>query len=348
VTSKLPTPEPFRFTFTQPYETFINGQPAPVPYVVDGLLTQGGLSIVGAKPKEGKSSVSRYEAACVAAGIPCLGRDTVQGDVILINLEDPLMHVDNCLKALRYDPDAGHGKIRIATRLTPSITETFGALVDALARLPDVRLVIVDHLAKFLRVKDLSDYIPVQEGCQRLRDVAREFPNVHIQALAHCKKVQTDDPFDQILGSTALRGEPDTNLIIFRQDGERFITSETRVGRALQATQLKAELVTSAGADVVREFSLGVPLEQWQSERRHKAEKKQGTNYKDGIIKYLETCPGTAALQQDVLHNVSGKTERITDAIRELTAERILSAEGSPKILTLLQGDELKLYLICS
>jgi hypothetical protein len=100
-------------------------------------------------------SLSRCLGAAVAAGKPFLGRDTEQGEVILLNLEDPLIHVDNCLKALGYDPDDGHGKIHIATRLTPNITETFDALVDALAKRPDVRLVIVDHLAKFLRVKDL-------------------------------------------------------------------------------------------------------------------------------------------------------------------------------------------------
>ena len=172
----LITPRPFRFTFTKPYESFVNGEPAPVPYVVDGLLIQGGLSILGGKPKQGKSSLSRYLATCVAAGRPFLGRDTEQGDVILINLEDPPNHVDNCLKALGYDPDAGHAEITITTNLSPEINETFDALVNELAIQKDVRLVVIDHLAKFLRVKDLSDYMPVQMGFQRLRNVAREFP----------------------------------------------------------------------------------------------------------------------------------------------------------------------------
>jgi AAA domain len=163
-------PEPFRLTFARAYASFIDGQPPPVPYVVDGLLTQGGLSILAAKPKEGKSSLSRYLASCVAKGTPFLGRDTAQGDVILVNLEDPLMHVDNCLKVLGYEQVEGQGLIEITTRLSPDINETFNALRDAVAERPNLRLIVVDHLAKLLRLKDLNDYMLVQQGFQRLRD----------------------------------------------------------------------------------------------------------------------------------------------------------------------------------
>jgi hypothetical protein len=345
---QITPPEPFRLTFTRAYATFVDGQPPPVPYVVDGLLTQGGLSLLGGKPKNSKSSLARYLGKSVAMGTLFLGRDTEQGDVILINLEDPPMHVDNCLKALGYEEGGGHGQIEITTKLSPSINETCDALVDALVKRPDVRFIAVDHLAKFLRIKDWSEYIPVQQGFQMLHDIAREFSRLHIQVLVHCKKVETSDPFDQILGSTALRGEPDTNVVIFQQNGERFLVSETRVGRPLPATLLKAELVTSAGADVVSSFSLGVPFDEWQSDLRGRAEKGQGANYRDGVIKYLQTCDGDTAYQQDVLKNVTGKSERVVEAIKELNHDGVLIAEGSPRTLKLLDGEALKLYRLIS
>jgi RecA-family ATPase len=59
-----------------------------IPCVIEGLLTQGGFSILAGKPKLGKSSLSRYEAVCVAKGQPFLGRDTTKGDVLLISLEE--------------------------------------------------------------------------------------------------------------------------------------------------------------------------------------------------------------------------------------------------------------------
>lgn len=257
-----------------------------------------------------------------------------------------MSHVDNCLKALGYDPKAGHEEIRLTTRLSSSVDKTFKALEAAVTEHRNVRLIVIDHLAKFLRVKDLADYMPVQAGFSRLRDVAREHPHLHIQALAHSKKVQTDDPFDQILGSTALRGEPDTNMIMFERNGERFITTEARVGRAISATKLQAELVTSAGADVVNDFSLGVLLDDWQAEKHVEAERKQAEDYQDRILAYLQNCDGHKALQQQVISSVTGNAKRITDAIKVLVDTGMLIAAGSPRTLTLTSGDALSLYML--
>jgi hypothetical protein len=191
----------------------------------------------------------------------------------------------------------------------------------------------------------MSEYMPVQMGFQRLRNVARDHPHLHIQALAHSKKVQTDDRFDQILGSTALRGEPDTNIMIFEQHGERFLTTETRVGRAIPASQLLATVVTSAGADVVSQYSLGVQLDDWQAEKRDIAEKKQAEGYQDRVIAYLQTCASQTALQQQVIDSVTGNTKRITDAIKLLVDTGMLKASGSPRTLTLVGRAALSLYI---
>jgi hypothetical protein len=156
----------------------------------------------------------------------------------------------------------------------------------------------------------------------------------------------TSDPFDQILGSTALRGEPDTNVVIFQQNGERFIVSETRVGRALPATLLKAELVMSAGADVVKDFYLGVPLSEWQSEKQDKAASKDSAAYEHRVVDYLQACTGMEALQQDVLRNVTGKTDRVLGAISRLAGEGVVMAEGAPRMITLQDGPALDLYLL--
>jgi hypothetical protein len=331
-----PPTEKFQFTFTSPYSSFVNGVPAPVPYVVEGLFIQGGLSITAAKPKHGKSTLSRCSATCVTQGSPFLGRETVQGDVILINLEDPLWHVGNSLSALGYREIDGHGKIVVTERLHPSIDANCDALGNELAKRSDVRLVIVDTLAKFLQIKDWSENMPVQRGFQRLHDIAREYSHVHIHALVHCKKVETSDPFDQILGSTALRGEPDTNVVIFQQNGERFITTETRVGRPLPPTLLKADVATVAGADVVTNFYLGLPLGQLQAESRDRAATSETVNYAKRVVDYLQSCPGNTALQQNVLANVTGKDDRLLSAIHDLVAMGAVVVGGPPRTLTLV------------
>jgi hypothetical protein len=50
----------FQLQFISPYSTFQEGGPTPIPFVIDGLLTQGGFSALGAKPKQGKMLLASW------------------------------------------------------------------------------------------------------------------------------------------------------------------------------------------------------------------------------------------------------------------------------------------------
>jgi AAA domain len=335
----------FQLEFIKPFSTFrADGTAPPTPYVVDGLLTQGGLSVLGAKPKVGKSSLSRCLAVSVAKGITFLGRETTKGDVILCSLEDPRSHVDNCLDVLGYDLQID-SRIEIVERVSADREESVAAIREALTANPNCRLLIVDHLAKFLNLRDLSEYMPTMNGMRLLHDLARDFPRVHVLCLAHSKKVRCDDPFDGILGSTALRGEPDTNIVLMNEGGERVIVTETRVGRAIPATILKAEMVQSAGSDVVKDFTLGELFDQSVKDRAEKKAKNQCVQYCHRVVDFLEAQDGQTATQTDILSGVTGKTERIVEAIRILEEDLVVSVTGTPKEVHLnLSGATLTLY----
>jgi hypothetical protein len=58
------------------------------PWLVEGLLPQGGLSILAGKPKAGKSTLARCVTLAVARGNPVLGRVTNAGPVVYLGLED--------------------------------------------------------------------------------------------------------------------------------------------------------------------------------------------------------------------------------------------------------------------
>jgi hypothetical protein len=325
--TKLSSEQPFAFKLIEPYKTFHNGIPKRIPYVIDGLLTQGGLSALGGKSKYGKSSFSRYEAVSVVKGKPFLGRDTTQGEVILLNLEDPLNHVDNCLSVLGYDPRTD-ARIRIVEKLAPTAKENIEALGDVLTKLPDVRLVIIDTLAKFIRVEDLNDYMPVLTAVEQLHDLARKFPHLHIQGTAHCKKIKTDDPFDGLLGSTALRGEPDTNLAIYGEGGQRVLSTETRIGRNIPPTLLRADLAESAGANVVSNFSLDMPWSDWQKAQMDKSEHKRKLSHEERIITYLQNRVNLTATQSLTLDEVEGKNTYKLAAIQTLIEAGVVIVTG--------------------
>lgn len=342
--SPLASVSPFAFHLVQPFSTFTDGKAPPVPYCVDGLLSEGGFSILGAKPKVGKSSLSRYLAVAVAKGNPFLGRSTTKGEVLLLSLEDPRFHSDNHLQVLGYDPEQDSA-IHISGHLGPTVEETLQALRNTLTALPNIRLVVIDHLAKLLRLRDLSEYMPVLRGCEALRNVARDFPHVHILAVAHCKKMKTDDPFDSILGSTALRGETDTNFAIFEEYSRRVVAVETRIGRPFPPSLLTAELAENAGAFLVRDFALNQSLEEWKAAQQQSSKTRQTVSYAERVLACLENCEGKSSLQSDVLREVRGMTARVIEAIQSLESDGVLVSSGTPKRLT-LNADEnaLRLY----
>ncbi|MGC1298880.1 MAG: hypothetical protein WA869_27970, partial [Alloacidobacterium sp.] len=144
----------------------------------------------------------------------------------------------------------------------------------------------------------------------------------------HCKKIKTEDPFDGLLGSTALRGEPDTNLAIYGEGGHRIIATETRIGRNIPPTLLQAELVESAGADVVKEFSLGVLLSDAEKAKRDKSERKEKMSYEDRITAYLQDRPNLTAPQQLMLDEVEGRNEHKHKAIKALIEDGVLTVTG--------------------
>jgi hypothetical protein len=337
--------QPFALTLFKPFSSFSGGEPTRIPYVIDGLLPQAGFSILGGKPKHGKSSLARYEAVCVAKGQRFLGREVERGEVLLISLEDPTSHVDNCLKALKWNPETD-AMIHIATKLSPDINKSISAIEKALRENPKITLVIVDTLAKLLRIRDMDKYGEVLPQIEKVHDLARKFPQVHIQGLAHSKKVRTDDPFDGLLGSTALRGEPDTNIALFDEEQQRVIASETRIGRNIPPTILEANLVDIAGADVVKDFYLGEEFAVWQQTKGEKAERNRRVTYEERIINYLGTCEGFSAKLTVVLENVTGNRKLKLEAIESLAKAGVITTSGekhSPTNPTVLHLNEKEL-----
>ena len=322
----VPIPK-FKLDLKAPYSTFKHGKPVPVPFVIDGLLTQAGFSILAGKPKLGKTSLSRAEAVAVAKGQSFFGRGTIKGEVLLISLEDPDNHVDNCLQALDWNAETD-ATIHIVTKLAPSITESIEAIGQALAALPKVRLVIIDTLAKLLRVKDLNDYSDVMPHVEKVHDLARRFPHLHIQGLVHCVKAKRDNPFDALLGSTALRGETDTNIVLYEEGMERVIAAEVRQGRGIDPVIFTAQLIDVAGSNVVKSYSLGQDVSVWKADVSSKKESKQKETIEDRVIQYMKNQPNGSETYAMLLEEVVGnKTSKIA-AITKLIESGVLISTG--------------------
>jgi hypothetical protein len=317
----------FELEIHKPFSTFVEGRPTPIPYVIEGLLPQAAFSVLGAKPKHGKSSMSRIEAVCVAKGIPFLDRPTEQGEVLLCSLEDPRQHVDNCLKVLGYDPDQD-AQIHIVSRLARDIKPTIDALVNVLAQMKAIKFVILDTLAKVIRARDINDYSELLELCEQLHLLARE-SGVHLQALTHCKKIQPEDPFDGFLGSVEIRGETDTNIVLYDNRGKRFIQSETRIGTAWEPTELNAELETVGKAQMVKRFYLGDSLAKTVAEQSTAREKNTRGLVKSRIVLALR-AQGGDALMSEIFEGIAGHDALKYDMRDELVRDGVIKLSGVP------------------
>ena len=73
-------------------------------WVVDGIIPTGGLTLVCAAPKAGKSTAMRCLALAVARGDDWLGRRTTQGPVLYLCLEDKRSEVRRHYAKMSAEP----------------------------------------------------------------------------------------------------------------------------------------------------------------------------------------------------------------------------------------------------
>jgi len=324
-TTPLAQPEPFSFNVIKPYTE--DPATSQMPFLIKGVFKQGGLNSLVAKPKHGKSSFSRCAAVCVSKGQPFLGYETIQGEVVIISIEDAVSDINIRLKVLEYDPSTD-AEIYLIDRVAHTFKENIAALSKLLAERPGVRLVVIDTLAKFVfvkRIEDYNDWLPIFE---QLRQLGRDYPLVTILCLVHAKKVTGEDPFDSMLGSSALRGEFDTNAAIYKDGKHTLFTTETRNGKAIPPTVLNAQMVDVDGTDVVRAFTLGQSLTQLETEKRYSSERKRKDSITERVLSYLSHCENESAAYKSLIDEVEGKTETVIEAVNELVRVGTVISSG--------------------
>jgi hypothetical protein len=200
----------------------------------EGILPAGGLSLLVAKPKVGKTTLAFNLAVAVASGREFLGRRTNQSPVIYLALEEKRSEIRKKLKALGEAPE------RICFHFG-SAPEKAIEEVRTLLQETKAGLLIVDVLQKLCRVKDLNDYAQVTNTLEPLMAMARE-QNCQILLTHHAGKADRQDG-DDILGSTALLGGVDTLIQIKKRDRRRSFFTIQRYGEDTPETiiELRAD-----------------------------------------------------------------------------------------------------------
>jgi hypothetical protein len=198
-------------------------------YLWEGILPVGGLSLLAAKPKAGKSALARYLMLCVARGQPRLGRATTQGSVLYLALDERRDAVAQHFATLGAKDEPVHcwfGPVSGEPLETLRLT-----IRDKAAS-----LAVVDPLIRLARFSDTNNYSEVSHALEPFTRLALD-TGCHILLLHHLGK-RAAGYGDAILGSTALFATVDTALLLHLNGDSRVLSSIQRYGPGFRSLRL--------------------------------------------------------------------------------------------------------------
>jgi hypothetical protein len=278
----------------------------PDAWLVDGVLPRGGLSLCVAKPKVGKSTLSRNLALCVARGRDFLGRHCARGAVLYVAIEDKLEELARLFRAMDVTED---DPIYTYCGRTPEPKDALEWLRES-ATLYQPALIVVDTFQRFARLRDINDYALTTNALDTLMHVARE-SGAHLLMTHHGKKSGGEDG-DAVLGSTGLFGAVDTLIEMRRRGARRTLRSFQRYGTDIEETIIELDgdtyLLSETGS--VAEAD------------RHDAE--------SSILAWLEERPEPAP-RDEILEAIGGRAKVCVDALKALAANGRVIREGNGK-----------------
>lgn len=272
-----------------------------VDWLVENLLPMGGVSVIGGKPKAGKSTTVRNLVTCVAKGEPFLNFPVNQGPVIYCAFEEKRGEVKKHFRDLGADCSLpiesfiGQAPENIVEKIRVSAQQLKPALI------------VLDTLAKVTRAKDFNDYAQMTQVLDPFLHVARE-TGAHLLFVHHAGKGDRSGG-DALLGSTAIFGTVDTALLQKRSDKYRTLEAFCRYGHDLEETVLE-----------------------WNEERRAIT---LGGSKKDTDVSRIKTDTVTFLQAQDepllrevIEEAIEGKTTHKRLALKQLVEAQVVTRLG--------------------
>lgn len=198
--------------------------------IIAGYIVPG-LTLLGGKPKVGKSFLIAGWALAVATGGIAMGSIRVeQADVIYLALEDTDQRLHDRMHQMLPDGAGLPSSLTFHTEWKAG-EQAVDDLDNELSLNPRVRLVIIDVLNKVRGAstsRDLyaNDYAAISPF-KKLADQR----NIAVIAVHHTsKRDDPEDPFDAFSGTTGMTGAPDSLILLSREKDsqQRRIRTKSR------------------------------------------------------------------------------------------------------------------------
>lgn len=226
-------------------QTLLGLEFAPVNFTVPGYVAEG-LTILGGRPKLGKSWLALDFCIAVATGGPSLGVNCEQGDVLYLALEDNQRRLqDRLFKVLpplkRLRPDISRLTLRTeAPRINAGLIDQLDAWRKEAV---DPKLIVIDTLAMVRPPKGRTQdsYEADYAALSPLQRFASEH-RIAIIVITHVRKQEASDPLEMISGTNGLTGAADTIMVLNRDgDGPKLY------GRGRDIEEIEKSLRFDAG-----------------------------------------------------------------------------------------------------
>jgi hypothetical protein len=206
-----------------------------VEWVVQDLLMVGGLSIISADPKAGKSVIARQLTKDVLRGGEFFGRKCKQGSVYYFGMEEHSAVLKQSFQRLGIN-ETDKLMVHVGDVTAESAFEDFRELLIE----TKPTLVVVDTLFDLVEVENENNYGEVKQKLRKLRQVARD-SGTHILTVHHNSKSSGQYAArgnQRILGSQAISGAMDSIIVIGLEGKIRKISTSGREVRQWQEREL--------------------------------------------------------------------------------------------------------------
>lgn len=192
----------------------------PTNWIVPGLIVQG-LTILGGRPKAGKSWMSLQIALSVGKGYPIFGHWPCEPKKCLyLGLEDYERRIKD-RQNKQLDDDEPRSPLTELAFDWPQGDEAVALLDRYFTERPDSQLAIIDTLQTFRGISPKESYAHDYDAMGKLQSVAKKH-NRGILVVHHIRKASAEHQTDRLSGTNAIPGACDAIWTLDRDDGATY------------------------------------------------------------------------------------------------------------------------------
>jgi hypothetical protein len=209
--------EKTRWTMAELIETEFPDVGGPIP-----KLIPNGLTILGGRPKRGKSWLMLQATCTLAIGGKFFGEDLKVSRVLYYALEDPPRRLKERTLKLEIDSSA---LIEFAQRIKPL---HLGGISEIEEEAKEYQMIVIDTIRRAMPGKDFTKDGPLFDNILGKLQTISQANNMAIVVILHTRKSSPGfdpDPVDDVLGSTGLTASADCVLALYKNSN----TSGTRL-----------------------------------------------------------------------------------------------------------------------